>query len=83
MNASEENMRQFMHTLDWFQSISGLSVNYEKTTVYRIGSLKNSNAKYYSERPLNWTSEGINVLGVDVRSSDTEAVKINYEKSAI
>ena len=30
-------------------------VSYEKNNIYRIGSLKNSNAKVYTQKCLNWS----------------------------
>ena len=81
LEANEENIAAFVKTLDWFEKISGLSVNYDKTNMYRIGSLKDSNAKFYTEKPLNWTSEGINVLGVDIVDDEEKAIVINYQKT--
>ena len=62
-------------------TIGGLSVNLNhlKTTVYRIGSIKNSNARMYTKNELNWTNEPINVLGVSVSTDATLLSKINYE----
>ena len=76
--AESEVINEVFQTLEWFRSISGLSVNYDKTTLYRIGSLKKSKAELYTTKNVNWTEHGINVLGVDVRSDDKEALECNY-----
>ena len=44
----------------------GLQVSYEKTTIGRIGSIANTNAKVYTKRKLKWSSESINTLGIDL-----------------
>ena len=56
----EETIKVF----DNFQHMSGMLINYEKSVVYRVGSLRNSNAKYYSNRKLFWTKKPFKVLGV-------------------
>ena len=37
-----------------YENISGLKVNYEKSTVYRPGSVRNTIARWYSKTKLSW-----------------------------
>ena len=53
-------------TLDIVQSNTGLTVSYEKTTMYRIGSIANTNAKIYTIKPIQWSNDSINTLGIDL-----------------
>ena len=59
---------------------SGFTISYDKTTVYRIGSLKKSNAKLYTQNgnDLRWTNDSIKVLGVDIYHDQTRIVNENY-----
>ena len=61
-------------------NFSILIINYDKTTLYRVGSLKNTNARYYSTHKLNWTSDKINVLGVDITNDNDNKrlLELNY-----
>lgn len=43
----------------------GIKVNYDKTLIYRLGSIVNSNAKLYTRKPFNWTNAPPNVLGIN------------------
>lgn len=43
---------------------TGLLVNYDKTNVYRVGSLADTDAKIYTTKEFNWTNEPISLLGV-------------------
>ena len=45
---------------------TGLKVSYDKTTLYRIGSITNTDAKIYTQKKLNWLNETINTLGFDL-----------------
>ena len=45
---------------------TGLRISYEKTTMYRIGSIANTNAKLYTPRKINWANNYINTLGIDI-----------------
>ena len=78
LKADKQCLHEFFNTLDWFKDNTGLTINYDKTTIYRFGSLKDADAKFYSSRPVQWSSEGINVLGVDVCVTDEAALLKNY-----
>ena len=45
---------------------TGLKINYEKTTIYRIGSLKNSDVKLYTNKELLWSDGDIDLLGLKI-----------------
>ena len=47
----------------------GLKVSYDKTCIYRLGSLKNSNAKLYSTKQFKWSSGYIDMLGVKISNA--------------
>ena len=57
---------------------TGFKINYDKTTMYRIGSLRRSEAILYTQHNVIWTNNSINVLGVDVCYGKKERLKINY-----
>ena len=59
---------------------AGLKANYEKTCIYRIGSLRHSNARLYTIEQFTWTNEPVLVLGIDISHDRTELLTINYEK---
>ena len=68
-----------MKEFDNFEHITGMKISYEKTTIYRIGSLKGSNAKFYSSRKIQWTNEPVNVLGVIACHDLNECFKLNLD----
>lgn len=56
----------------------GLAINYDKTVVYCIGSLCNSEAKLYTIKPLAWTNDPISVLGVTITNDLALLGVLNY-----
>ena len=70
-----------IHQFDTFQKSTGFQLSYEKTTMYRVGSLERSNAQMYTGKPMRWTSDSINVLGVDITSNEDNVVEMNYQKT--
>lgn len=58
--------QQVVATLDIVQRNIGFVINYDKTNVYRIGSLLNTNARFYTTHQLNWTNDPIELLGVTI-----------------
>lgn len=58
------SLNAVVDTLDTMYTNTGLTVNYNKTNIYRIGSLANTNARLYTKHLFNWTNEPIKMLGV-------------------
>ena len=75
----QDAMEQIIQQLDDFHKQSGLIVNYEKTSVYRIGSMKNSNARLYTTKPLAWESRGLNILGTTI-THHSSLLSDNYDE---
>ena len=65
--------------LKWFYYNSGFSLNYDKTEILRLGAMKGTDAKLYTQHEINWTNEPIKVLGIDV-SHDNSVLMDNYTK---
>ena len=79
LKADPHTLNRTMRIFTEFGKQSGFKINYEKTTVYRIGSIKKSNARIYTRQELSWTNKPIDVLGVMVSTDKSELCKINYE----
>ena len=68
-----------VHEFNKFQSCTGSKISYDKSTVYRIGSLKDSNVKFYSACKLQWTNKPFKVLGIYLTTNTLELIKLNVE----
>ena len=66
-----------MDVFDLFEAQSGMKISYDKTTIYRTGSLANTCAKFYSRRKIKWTNEPINVLGIFISNSESQMYELN------
>ena len=66
-------------TIAAFENISGLKVNYDKTSVYRISSLGSCKALMYAMKKLFWSEGPINILGFLVDNDAENLVDINME----
>ena len=74
---NEKSLQAIQGELEIFRRQSGFTVSYEKTTIYRIGSLRFSDAQMYNMSEFVWSNEDINVLGVTI--THQELVKKNYQ----
>ena len=61
-----------------FEEMTGMVINYGKSTVYRIGSLKDSEAKFYTQNRLNWSNEPILVLGIHISTDRKQMLDMNF-----
>ena len=67
---NEKSIRAICDELERFRYQSGFTVSYDKTTLYRIGSLKHSDAALYNITEIAWSNRDINVLGVTISHED-------------
>ena len=74
---NEKSIKQILEELEKFRLQSGFTVSYDKTTLYRIGSLRHSNAQMYGIDHFKWTNEDISVLGVQIAHENI--VEKNFE----
>ena len=68
----EKCIETALSTLAQIESSIGLKVSYEKTCIYRIGSLKNSDAKIYTTKPIQWSDEDIEMLGFRITNGPVQ-----------
>lgn len=68
-------------TLESFYHCTGLSVNYDKTIIYRIGSIANTDAKLYTIKTFCWSNEPVSTLGIKFSTVPDRQLtnSINYE----
>ena len=74
-----DSLDEILITFDKFENISGLKVNYDKTEILRIGSLKDSDAKLYTQRNLKWTNNPSVLLGITLSPDLKSVISKNYE----
>ena len=76
-----DTLNAVIQTLDSFHNCSGLKINYEKTELLRIGSMKHSLAKLYTQKDLKWTDGTILLLGIKICHDLDETLKLNYSST--
>ena len=74
---TEESLNATLRVIENFGKKTGFKINYDKTTIYRIGSLKNSVAKFYTKDKITIVNQ-INVLGIHVCHDKQAMQKLNY-----
>ena len=73
------SLNAIIETFDNFANASGLLINYDKTEVLRIGSLKNTFDQLTTEPELKWTSGPLTVLGIKISAELTAISERNLE----
>ena len=76
---NEASVQATVDCLNRFQHLTGFTVSYDKTQIFRIGSLKDSQERIVTSRDITWTNGPINVLGVFVDHSVKKTLSLNYE----
>ena len=55
-------------------------MNYNKTSLYRMGSLGSAKASIYVNKQIKWVQSGISILGVDINEDESAILNDNYQK---
>ena len=56
-----------------------LKGNYDKTKLYCIGSLANSNAKICMTKEFSWTNDSVDILGVTIGNQIQTITEANFK----
>ena len=67
---NEKNVQAVFQILDKFYIFVGLSINCDKNTIVRIGSLCHSKAIFYMQKKLAWSDGVFTLLGVQINIHD-------------
>ena len=77
---SQQSLQETIHYLEAFQTQTGFTVSYEKTQIYRIGTLKDTQERVHVSRDIRWTNSPINVLGIYIAYNIQDVMDLNYLK---
>ena len=75
---SKKCLDQVVYIFDIIQRNLGLVVSYDKTLLYRIGSLKHSDDKIITKKNFKWTNDDFSLLGITVSTDELSASRQNY-----
>ena len=78
LRATQGSLDNFLETVEAFCKYTGLKVNYDKTQILRIGSLKGSQAQLYTQHAIAW-SRRIKILGINFAADKNEMIIMNYD----
>lgn len=73
----ESTVMELEDTLNTFEEATGLKVNFDKTCLYRIGSLVQSDAKKFTRKPYLWSNGPIKILGIIVDHNQENMLQLN------
>ena len=79
-DGSPGSMDGILRELDFFENISGLKINFQKTKMVWIGSKKISSEVFHHTRwKLDWNNSYFDILGVKFSINLTEMIDLNYK----
>ena len=63
---TQESIEEIILELEKFQKSTGLTVNYEKSKIYKVGAARHSTWKIKLSRKFQWSNNSIDFLGIIV-----------------
>ena len=79
LDGSKQSLEQALIVLKFYANISGLGVNFDKTSVIWFGSMKHSEITFCDEYNLHWETGNFTLLGITMSTNLEQIVEINYE----
>ena len=82
LDGSEDSLKECVHTIDFFYTLSGLKMNYDKSSLVWIGSKKNSPDRICSNFNFTWiTDQVFEYLGITFSVNLSSIPDLNYGKA--
>ena len=78
-NGEQNSFKKLIDVITNFEYVSGLKLNFSKSTILRIGTLANTNISYCKEKHFKWTSESANTLGMIFTNDIDKNISLNLE----
>ena len=78
LEGKEDNIQKAIDIIKFFGQNTGFKINYDKTTLYRLGSLRKAEAKRYTTYEIKVVEKCIEVLGVTI-AYNNDICKMNYD----
>ena len=72
LDNDQVSLEAAIDTLVYIENTIGLKISYEKTTIYRLGSIKHTDAKLYCQKNLQWSDGDIETLGILISNSENQ-----------
>ena len=75
----KESLEAIIYELNKFKDNTGLAANFDKTRIFRIGALKDTNKKFKTSENFIWANADIDLLGVildDETKGENQYMKI-------
>jgi hypothetical protein len=67
--------------LDTFSNLSGLQPNYDRCTMLRIGSQKNTTVTLSCSLPIKWSDGEVNILGIHILKERSDLTTIPFNRT--
>ena len=71
---SVNSLTELISTFVEYSNISGLKINFDKTEVMRIGSIKHSSCIIKTQPMLKWTQDVVKILGISLTTDPSEVL---------
>ena len=78
---NEETLKRVIEIFKWFEQLSGLKVNLDKTEIFPIGPIKNNYQIICPDLEIKWSTGPIKILGVEIYHEYENTIKANYSKA--
>ncbi len=78
MPFDQDSIDSSLLAFEQFQNVSGLKVNYDKSEIFPICSIKHTILPLYNRKHIKWSPQGIIALGINVSHDTVALVNQNY-----
>ena len=81
LNGAQQSLNESISMLDLFEIISGMKVNFDKSEIAKLGSLKNE--EYQLLKEVKFTESSLKILGVNIPTNGNHNTLINMNYNPV
>ena len=74
----QKSLDYIFDILEKFKDSAGFTVNYDKTQIYRLGSLVGTKSELITARQITWTDGPLSILGICISHDEDQTILLNY-----
>ena len=80
LGGDRESFEETVSTINLFGEVSGLKLNYSKTSAIWLGSMRNSDIKYSQHLDIDWNPSKFKILGIWFTNDLRDCVSLNFRE---
>ena len=78
LSPEAENINEFLREMEVYEEYSGLAMNIEKSTFFKLGKCRREDFQFITKKTVTWSTEPVKILGIWFTHDSVVRNKLNF-----